>query len=166
MQGNPAASAFFTGDCAICEIILRCPDAPARIDPATGLPALRIVYPSDFKAYSYSQITTTRVLKLVDLTTFGQRVIGVDQNALLAGPKSTYPETRKWAEAIHAANPDAQGLYYTSFQFGPEFAVVLFGDRVPDGTLTPGTKVSVADAAHHSMIEALANKLSIEYADV
>jgi len=152
-------------ECAACEIILRCPDAPA-VDPASGLPTFRIVYPSDFKDHSHSVVRTALDLKLVDLTIAGQRKIGVDGNALLAGPKSTYPATRGWAAQIHAKCPDAQGLYYSSFQFGPQFAVVLFGDRLGPGALVAETSRSVADPACHDEIGSLARSLSIEYGDV
>ncbi|MDE1994687.1 MAG: RES family NAD+ phosphorylase [Rhizobiaceae bacterium] len=161
----PTIYAAQTFECAACEIILRCPDT-LRIDPKTGLPTFQIVFPADFKAYGHSIVKTMAELSLVDLTNAGQRKIGVNQNALLAGPRSTYPATRAWAERIHATCPKAQGIYYSSAQFGPDFATVLFGDRVPAGVLDPVSSRSVADAACHSEIRSLANSLSIEYEDL
>jgi hypothetical protein len=161
----PTIYAAQTFDCAACEIILRCPDT-LLLDPTTGLPTFQIVVPADFKAYNHSIVTTTAELNLVDLTNAGQRKIGVNQNALLAGPRSTYPATRAWAERIHAICPKAQGIYYSSAQFGPDFAIVLFGDRVPDGVLDPESSRLVADAACHSDIRSLANSLSIDYEDI
>ncbi|WP_037155794.1 RES family NAD+ phosphorylase [Rhizobium freirei] len=161
----PTIYAAQTFDCAACEIILRCPDT-LPIDPKTGLPTFQIVFPADFKAYGHSIVRTTAELNLVDFTNAGQRKIGVNQNALLAGPRSTYPATRAWAERIHAACPKAQGIYYSSAQFGPDFAVVLFGDRVPPGVLDPISSRSVPDAACHADIRSLANSLSIEYEDL
>jgi hypothetical protein len=151
--------------CVACEIILRCPDVPPT-DPKTGLPTLQIVYPSDFASYRHSVIRTTIDLKLVDLTIAGQRRLGVNQNALLAGPKSTYPVTRAWAERIHAGCPDAQGLYYSSFQYGPDFAIVLFGDRLPAGALKRVRSRPVSGGPCHGEIVALAQSLSIEYVDI
>ena len=152
-------------DCAVCEVILRCPDVPP-LDPKTGLPTFQIVFPSDFVSHSHSVLRTVAALTLVDVTIAGQRRIGLSQNALLAGPRSTYPATRAWAETIHTQCPTAQGLYYSSFQYGPEFAVVLFGDRTPAGLLTPEATRPVPDAACNGEISALARSLSIEYAEI
>ncbi|GLS20186.1 hypothetical protein GCM10007874_32030 [Labrys miyagiensis] len=161
----PTIYAAQTFPCATCEIILRCPDTPL-IDPKTGLPTLQIVYPADFRGYSHSIVKSTADLNLVDLTNAGQRKVGVSRNALLAGPRSTYPATRAWAERVHAGCPKAHGLYYSSVQFGPEFAVMLFGDRVADDLLEPVATRSVADVACHAEIRAIAESLSIDYADV
>jgi len=120
-----AAESF---ECAVCERILRCPDVAVSPGPGSGLV---IVAPEDFAHLSYSEITASADLRLVDLTNAGQRRIGVNHNALVAGPQDSYPITRAWAEKIYRSCPDAQGIYYTSLQFGPKFAVVLFGDRVP-----------------------------------
>jgi hypothetical protein len=151
--------------CAACEIILRCPDTPPT-DPKTGLAPFQIVYPADFSAYNHSEIRTNEALLLVDLTNAGQRKAGVSHNALLAGPRSTYPITRAWAERIYAACPAAQGLYYSSVQFGPEFAVLLFGTRVGADILSSGVTRGVAEAACHAEIRAIGQSLSIEYENV
>jgi len=156
-----AAESF---ECAACEIILRCPDTP----PAGGtVPAVpEIVHPADYQAHSHSVVRTDMDLKLVDVTAIGQRRFGVDHNLLLAGPRSTYPVTQAWARTLHASCPDAHGLYYTSYQHGPHFAAVLFGDRVPEGALVPVSQREVADAECHDAIKVLAASLSIEYEDV
>jgi hypothetical protein len=161
----PTIYAAQTFPCATCEIILRCPDTPP-IDPKTGLPTFQIVYPTDFRAYSHSIVRTTAALNLVDLTNAGQRKAGVSHNALLAGPRSTYPATRAWAERIHATRPKAHSIYYSSVQFGPDFAVHMFGDRVAADFLEPVATRSVADAGCHAEIRAVAESLSIDYADV
>jgi len=161
----PTIYAAQTFACAACEIILRCPDT-SSVDPKTGLPSFQIVFPADFRAYSHSILRTTAPLRLVDLTTAGQRKIGINHNVLLAGPRSTYPATRAWAERIHAACPAVQGLYYSSVQFGPDFAILLFGDRVGENAQEPVSSRAVADAPCHADIRAIAESLSIEYEDV
>ncbi|RNI15125.1 RES family NAD+ phosphorylase [Paracoccus pantotrophus] len=161
----PTIYAAQTFACATCEIILRCPDTPP-VDPKTGLPTFQIVYPADYRAYDHSIVRTTSALRLVDLTNAGQRRIGVNHSVLLAGPRSTYPATRGWAERIHAACPAAHGLYYSSVQYGPDFAILLFGDRVGGGILEPVSTRAVADAACHAEIRAIAESLSIDYEDV
>lgn len=166
MSGNiiPTIYAAKTFECSVCEIILRCPDTPP-IDPATGRPTLVVVGPSDFELFKHSEIQTTIDLKLLDLTISGQRMLGVDHNALLAGPRSMYPATRDWAEAIHANFPDIHGIYYQSYQLGPDSAVVLFGDRFASG-LHKTDQRNVSDAGCHSEILGLAENLSIEYIDI
>lgn len=161
----PTIYAAETFACATCEIILRCPDT-LPVDPKTGLPTFQIVYPADFRAYSHSIVRTASALRLVDLTNAGQRKIGVNHNALLAGPRSTYPATRAWAERIHATCPTAHGLYYNSVQFGPDFAILLFGDRVGVNALEPVSTRAVADTPCHAEIHAIAESLSIDYQDV
>lgn len=161
----PTIYAAQTFACAACEIILRCPDTPP-IDPKTLVPTFQIVCPADFKSYCHSVVRTTENLNLVDLTISGQRKIGVDHNALLAGPRSTYSMTRRWAEQIHLNCPKAHGIYYGSFQYGPHYAVILFGDRTGDSVLDPVTTRPVADAPCHVDIRVVASNLSIEYEDV
>ncbi|WP_157217990.1 RES family NAD+ phosphorylase [Flavisphingomonas formosensis] len=151
-------------ECATCEIILRCPDTPPRNRTKVAPP--EIVYPNDYRSYAHSHIRTTGVLNLVDITIAGQRKIGVNANALLVGPKSSYQLTRSWAEKIHTECPTAHGLYYGSYQYGPEFALVLFGDRVPDDILEAVSKRAVVDPACHDEIQKLASALSIDYEDV
>lgn len=152
-------------ECATCEIILRCPDAPPS-SLAAGPPPLHIVFPADFRDYSHSTLRTRAELKLIDLTVGGQRKLGVNHNALLAGPKSTYPATRSWATRIHAAFPAAQGVFYGSVQAGPQFAIMLFGDRVGADALEEVSTRLIRDKACHDEIAELARSLSIEYADV
>lgn len=148
--------------CAVGEIILRSPDTPAGV--AGSQP--HIVIPSDYAHYRHSHVRLTDALCLVDLGGAGQRALGVERNALLAGPMSTYPRTRAWAEAIYAQVPDAQGLYYTSHQYGPHWAAVLFGDRVGDGDLAELGGRAVRDRPCHDEIEALARQLGIDYCEV
>ena len=105
-------------------------------------------------------------MELVEVTIAGQRKLGVNQNALLAGPKSTYPATRAWAEKIHAECLDGQGLYYNSFQYGPEFAVVLFGDRVPASAIKPVHDRLVRTMQCHGEIATLAQSLTVEYVNI
>lgn len=156
-----AAASF---ECAVCETILRSPDMEP-INPVTGRQD-NAVRPFKWRNSVHSTIRTLRELQLVDLTTQGQRRIGVEQNALLAGPTGTYPATRAWAEAIRAGCPDAHGLYYTSHQFGPAFAIVLFGDRAIDAIEQVDSPRPVSSDDCDREIRTLANGLGIEYEDL
>ena len=64
----------------------------------------------------YSQVTPRRDLNLVDLSTTALRKLGIRRNELIDTEKDKYPGTRKWAEAIHAACSDAEGLRWVSRQ--------------------------------------------------
>jgi len=66
---------------------------------------------------------------------FDKGKLGITRKQLIDTEKDQYPATRKWAEALHRQYPDAQGLSWVSRQDDSARAVVLFGDRIPDGTL-------------------------------
>ncbi|HBO0859739.1 RES family NAD+ phosphorylase [Pseudomonas aeruginosa] len=83
----------------------------------------------------HSRIEATQDLKLADLTNKPLRKLGPTRKQLIDTEKNQYPQTRAWAEAIHAGHPDIQGLYWISRQDDSAHAVMLFGDRVPDGAL-------------------------------
>jgi hypothetical protein len=74
------------------------------------------------------------------------RKLGMTREQPVDTEKDQYPATRKWAEAIHHQCPQAQGLSWVSRQDDSARAVVLFGDRIPDGTLRPaGNSRSLLD---------------------
>jgi hypothetical protein len=54
---------------------------------------------------------------------------------LIETPKSTYGETVLWAEAIHRARADIDGLIWTSRQCDPEQCMILFEDRMTEDRL-------------------------------
>ena len=146
--------------CAACEIILRAPDAVP--DPAV----MTIVSPRDFDLHQHSTIRTRRALELVDLTPFGQRAVGLVGNALLSGGTLHYQATRDWVEAVHAHVPWAQGICYTSFQAGPDFAIVLFGDRCGDVLEETSLPRPVRSAPVADEIRIIAEMIGIEYTDI
>lgn len=146
--------------CASCEIILRAPTAAP--DPGE----LTVVYPRDYEAFQHSTIQTRQLLRLVDLTALGQRAIGLIGNALLSGGRLHYPETRAWAEAIHTHLPWADGIFYTSYQCGPEFAIVLFGDRCPDALEESAPSRPVRAASVEDELRTIGELIGIEYTDM
>lgn len=85
----------------------------------------------------YSQVTPRRDLNLVDLSATALRKLGVQRNELIDTEKDKYPGTRKWAEAIHAACSDAEGLCWVSRQDDRARAIVLFGNRLAAADLRP-----------------------------
>jgi len=85
----------------------------------------------------HSQIRIKRNLQLADLSSVALRKLGVQRKQLIDTEKDQYPATRRWAEAIHAAHPEIQGLSWISRQDDSARAVALFGDRVPKSALQP-----------------------------
>ncbi|WP_411839774.1 RES family NAD+ phosphorylase [Paracoccus sp. ME4] len=146
--------------CACSEIILRAPDA--MLDPG----ALTIVPPSAYQSYLHSTIRNLRDMRLVDLTAVGQRAVGLTGNALLTGGTLHYPATRAWAEAIHANVPWAEGIYYTSYQCGPDFAMVLFGDRLQAALGMAASPRPVHAPAVEDEIRTFGQMIGIEYVDL
>lgn len=161
----PTIYAAETFECAVSETILRSPDIEP-VDPVSGSYVSVVIRPHKWRTSMHSSLRSNCDLRLVDLTVQGQRRIGVNKNALLAGPTATYPTTRAWAEAIHEGCPDAHGLYYTSHQFGPTFAVMLFGDRVPASFVTTSPSRPVSDPVCDKDIRALAESFGFFYEDL
>lgn len=94
----------------------------------------------------HSVIEVGQPLQLVDLASVPLRKLGVTRKQLIDTEKDQYPATRKWAEAIHGQCPQAQGLSWVSRQDDSARAVMIFGDRIPDGALRPqGASRSLLD---------------------
>ncbi|MCS3765536.1 MULTISPECIES: RES family NAD+ phosphorylase [Bradyrhizobium] len=85
----------------------------------------------------YSQVTPKRDLKLADLSVTALKRLGIPRSQLIDTEKNEYPNTRKWAEAIHAACPHAEGLCWVSRQDDRALSIVIFGDRVAAANLSP-----------------------------
>jgi hypothetical protein len=111
----------------------------------------------------YSQVTPTRDLNLADLSATTLRRLGVQRNELIDTEKDKYPDTRKWAEAIHAACPSADGLCWVSRQDDRALAIVLFGDRLPAADLLPtGSSTSVLEGIHfYAQLLVLAERIGV-----
>ncbi|MCJ8208017.1 RES family NAD+ phosphorylase [Pseudomonas sp. RGM2987] len=85
----------------------------------------------------HSSVQVSQPLQLVDLSSVPLRKLGITRKQLIDTEKDQYPATRKWAEAIHRQCPEVHGLSWVSRQDDSARAVVLFGDRIPDGALDP-----------------------------
>lgn len=115
----------------------------------------------------YSQVTPRRDLNLVDLSSTALRRLGVRRNELIDTEKNKYPDTRKWAETIHAACTDAEGLCWVSRQDDRALAIVLFGDRLATADLLPtGAARSVlVDIAVYADLLVLADRIGVNIVD-
>jgi hypothetical protein len=83
----------------------------------------------------YSVVAATVDLKLVDLSNKALRKLGIHRKNLIDTEKDRYPQTRLWAEAIHAQYSDVQGLHWVSRQDDQARAIILFGDRIAPASL-------------------------------
>jgi len=85
-----------------------------------------------FKALyrNYGSWVIQRVLKLATLHAPDLARLELTMDRLTATNSMYYPQTARWAEAIHNNHADIEGLEWTSYRASPERAYVLFGDRV------------------------------------
>lgn len=90
---------------------------------------------SRFAEEGYSGVQTTCDLILVDLRSIPLRKLGIKRDELIDTEKDQYDMTRKWAQAIHAEDQEAQGMLWVSRQDDDSKAFVFFGDRCPANAL-------------------------------
>jgi RES domain len=115
----------------------------------------------------YSQVTPKRNLSLADLSTTALRKLGVHRHQLIDTEKDKYPSTRKWAEAIHAVCPSAEGLCWVSRQDDRALAVMLFEDRIAATDLVPTAdpRNVLADVLVHADLLVLADRIGVNMID-
>ena len=92
---------------------------------------------TDLELLVLSRLLVAQDLKLVDLTGLALRRLGLTRSQLIDAPPRQYAYTRRWAETLHRASPDAHGLIWVSRQFDRSMALLLFGDRVTVNMLHP-----------------------------
>lgn len=82
-----------------------------------------------------STLIVDRPLQLVHLAGLGLRRLGVRRRDLIeTGPRS-YSRTAEWAIALHASPLTPSGLVWVRSQDDTARAILLFGDRVPAGSM-------------------------------
>jgi len=143
-----------TKDCAMMETIFH--DVP---------------YSTGFKSYDstklknqlYSQIQLTHSLKLISLENKSLRKMGINRTQLIDTEKDHYPQTRKWAEALHSQCPEAQGLKWVSRQDDSAHAFIFFRDRISEGTLQQKahSKSLIADAETRNFVADLVEHVGV-----
>ena len=155
-QGQPIPTLYAgtTMDCALMETVFH--DVP---------------HTAGFKTFDkcklagqvHSTVKVAQPLKIVDLASVPLRKLGITRKQLIDTEKDQYPATRKWAESLHRQCPDAQGLSWVSRQDDSARAVVLFGDRIPDGALQPqGASCSLAgDGNAYDAVLELAERIGV-----
>jgi RES domain len=97
------------------------------IEPSATFKTIRL---SVVESRRVSGIAPKRDLLVARMFAPDLKAWGLSRGELIETPKSTYGQTVLWAEAIHRARPDLDGLIWTSRQCDPEQCIVLFEDRV------------------------------------
>lgn len=82
-----------------------------------------------------STLIVDRPLRLAHLAGLGLRRISVRRRDLIESGLGSYSRTAEWALALHAAPMALSGLAWVSRQDDTARAILLFGDRVPAGSL-------------------------------
>ena len=78
----------------------------------------------------YAILRLRRALVLATLFEPDLNKWGLTRRNLIDTFSADYPDTAKWAIAIHDGHHDIDGLIWTSRRCDPERACLLFGDRV------------------------------------
>ncbi|MFT3968398.1 MAG: RES family NAD+ phosphorylase [Sphingobium sp.] len=144
-----------TFECAAMETVFH--DVPHE-------PGLKTVAKRKLKKHLHSQVAPVADLKLADLGARPLRKLGIKRADLIESDKDVYPQTRKWAEAIHAQCPDVQGLCWVSRQDDTTRAVILFEDRLPARPLRSVAKSVdiVADTTTYAALVELADDIGVK----
>jgi hypothetical protein len=77
-----------------------------------------------------SRIAPRRDLTLIQLHGYGLQRLGVTHGELIEAPASAYRWTAEWAQTLHEARLDADGMVWMARRFTGRPALILFGDRV------------------------------------
>lgn len=123
--------AALTIEGAIAERLLR--DRP--VDPAGGTTVLTR---RELEGLHACTVDVVQPLTLVDLTSLAG-LAAVHQSSWLTTVDPThYAQTRHWGHQIRAWAPAAHGFIWRSRRDPADLALILFGDRVPEGALADG----------------------------
>ncbi|MDE0332436.1 MAG: RES family NAD+ phosphorylase [Nitrospinae bacterium] len=79
---------------------------------------------------AHVQLEVLRDLRLASLRGPDLRRWRIARSSLIGASPELYPETARWASAIHHQFPEVHGLLWTSNQCDPDTAYLFFGDRV------------------------------------
>jgi hypothetical protein len=154
----PTLDGGVTFECAAMETVFH--DVPF----ATGL---KTYDKAKLAGHVASQVIPTRDLLLVDLSSTALRKLGVERSQLIDTEKDRYPQTRVWAEAIHARCPDVDGLCWVSRQDDRARVLILFGGRMTEADLAPvGSSISITrEPDPHAALLSLADRIGVQIVD-
>lgn len=100
---------------------------------------------SRLNGFALSTLILDRPLRLVYLAGLGLRLLGVRRRDLIETGPPSYSRTAEWAIALHESPVTPSGLVWVSRQNDTARAMLLFGDRVPAGSLRAASVPVVLD---------------------
>jgi hypothetical protein len=109
-------------------------------------------------------LCTTSDLVLADFTAIGLKRIRQERSEMIDSYPTAYPMTQRWARKVYTSESRWQGITWMSRQDDTSRALVLFGSRVPPGTVQvtdPADGIPLNGARIFTAIEGLATKLDI-----
>lgn len=129
--GTPEVPVLYTAAteaAAVAETLLR------NIPVAGG-----VISYDDYQSKVMAALEIRREVRLASFLGTDLRALKVGPEQLTTTPGENYPQTRKWAEAAHAAGFD--GIAWMSRQDNSDRAYMFFGDRVTEGDfeVVPGS---------------------------
>ncbi len=152
--GRPVVPTLYAGldeDVAIAEGLFH--DVPIR-------PGVTRQYPlAGLDGRVISGLAPTRELSLVQLHGYGLQRLGVTHGELIETPAAAYAWTARWAQALHAAAPRADGMVWMSRRFTGRTAVMLWQEP---GRVEPGDLALTAPA--RPLWEGAGRELALEAA--
>lgn len=114
------------------------------IEPTSAFKTVRL---ATVEQRTISIIVPKRNLVLASLFAPDLKAWGISRSDLIETSKSTYADTGSWAQAIHGASPDVDGLIWTSRQCDPDQCIVLFEDRIAEDEFEIRDSLPVASNA-------------------
>jgi hypothetical protein len=99
-----------------------------EVDPSIS--AQYVVAIDKINDRKYSEIYPKRDLRLAGLFQADLLRLGLQRLNLIDTMATCYRRTALWAIATHEAEPNIDGMIWTSRRCDPQLALVLFGDRV------------------------------------
>lgn len=103
-------------------------------------------------------LVTQVPLQLGNLKVMGLKRLGLSGAVVIDGDKPTYGDTRDFAQAMHAARGDIQGLVWDSRQTKKQ-VIVLFEDRLSASALACVNSTLVSDRSVQSILYDLLDTL-------
>ncbi len=119
--GKPVVPTLYAGvdeDVALAEGLFH--DVPIRPD------VIRQYFLAGLNGRVISELVPTRGLTLIQLHGYGLQRLGLTHGELIETPAAEYEWTARWARALHAADPRADGLVWMSRRFTGRRAIMLW----------------------------------------
>ncbi len=119
--GKPVVPTLYAGvdeDVALAEGLFH--DVPIRPNVIRQYPL------AGLNGRVISELTPTRELALIQLHGYGLQRLSLTHGELIETPAAAYEWTARWARALHAADPQADGLVWMSRRFTGRRAIVLW----------------------------------------